>query len=626
MPLPIGRRFFLLSSFAFLLFLASCSFGALGSTPTPSLPPATPTPPGPQTLNICLGAEPSSLYLYADNSATARAIRQAIYDGPFDVADYQSQPVLFESAPAPAVQTVTVREGDLVVDADGRVAPLAPGARVRTAGCRDGNCVVEYAGGELQMDQVSVTFTLKAGLLWSDGTPLTAGDSVYSFQVASAAETPGSKDAVLRTASYSAADERSLTWVGLPGYVDPAAATRFWTPLPQHAWGGTPAADLLSSDMANRTPLGWGPYVITQWLPGQRIELARNPNYAGAAEGLPYFSTLNFVFIGSEASTSLNALADGTCDVLTPSTGLETLESTGMMGGRVPQDSWLHLDFSLRPRGFDDGFNVYADRADFFGNVTMRQAFAQCIDRSELAAGLDGAAVASSYVAAGSPQLNASASLPAYDPAAANTALDQLGWLTGADGVRTNVAFPGAAPNQRLELTLVTSDGRIEQLAAQVLQSQLADCGVALNISSLPAAEAFAIGPDSPIFGRNFDLALFAWPYGEQPACFLYAGEAIPGEGASNKYGWGGWNVSGWQNAEFDTACQVAQSSLPSEAGYAAAVQQGQAIFAQELPALPLVTPLETWAARPDFCHFEPQAGETWLQGIEAYGYGFWCQ
>jgi peptide/nickel transport system substrate-binding protein len=414
--------------------------------------------------------------------------------------------------------------------------------------------------------------------------------------------------------------------VGLPGYVDPAAATRFWTPLPQHAWGSLAAADLLTSELSTRAPLGWGPYVISQWLPGQRIELTRNSNYARAGEGLPHFSTLNFVFLGSDAAAGLNALADGTCDLLAPSVGLENLESTGMLGARLPADSWLHLDFSVRPQGFDDGFGVYVDRADYFGSAAMRQAFAQCIDRNELAAALNGAALAPSYVPAASPLLNAGAALPAYDRAAANAALDQLGWLAGADGVRINIAYPGALPNQRLELTLVTSAGSEETLAAGIIQSNLAACGVGININSLPATEAFATGPNGPIFGRNFDLALFAWPYGEQPACFLYTSEAIPGEGDDNRYGWGGWNVSGWQNAEFDAACQKAMSSLPGEPGYLEGHQRAQAIFAEQLPALPLVSPLEVVAARPDSCHFEPAAGEYLLQGLEQFGYGAWCQ
>jgi peptide/nickel transport system substrate-binding protein len=604
------------------LALAACSFGGSGATPTASLPPATATPAGPQTLNVCLGSEPSSLYLYGDRSESAQIIRQAIYDGPFDAANYAAQPVIFDGTPTPVVQAVTVHQGDMVVDAEGRVTPLTPGISVRQSGCRDGNCVLAYSGGDLQMDQVSITFTLKAGLSWSDGQPLTADDSVYSFEVASAQETPGSKDAILRTASYTAGDERTVTWTGLPGYVDPGAATRFWSPLPRHAWGGNAAADLLSNPMATQTPLGWGPYAVSEWRPGERITLTRNSNYWRAGEGLPHFATLNFVFIGSEEPTALAALADGTCDMLMPSTGLSSLNAA--MGAVMRSGSWLHLDFGIVPQAYDDGFGVYVDRTDFFGDVRMRQAIAQCIDRNALS--LSGF-VPATYVEPDNPALNAGAASYSFDPAAANALLDQIGWGPAVDGVRTNYTYTGGLAGARLELSLVTADSPDYLAAANAVKSSLDECGVLVNINALPAAEAFATGAGSPIFGRNFDLALFAWPYGDIPACYLYLGEAVPGEDTElNKYGWGGWNVSGWRNAEFDAACQTALNSLPGEAGYAEAQQRAQAIFAEQLPALPLSVPPSLVAVRPDFCNLDGVAGSNILQGLESYGYAEWCQ
>lgn len=608
-----------------LLALSACSLGQPSATATPSLPPATATPTGPQTLNICLGSEPSSLYLYGDNSASAQAVRQAIYDGPFDLLNYQTQPVLFESAPRPVIQSVTVHQGDLVVDATGAVRPLAPGLTVRQSGCRDGNCVVAYSGGDLQMDQVSVSFTLRAGLLWSDGTPLTADDSRYSFEVASASSTPASKDLIRKTASYTAVDDRTVNWVGLPGYTGPAASTAFWSPLPRHAWGAIAPADLLTNEAATRAPLGWGPYLLSEWSAG-RITLTRNANYWRAAELLPHFATLNFNFIGSDATAAINALADGTCDVLLPSTGLQTLESAGMQGGVVPADSWWHLDFAVAPQHQDDGLQIFVDPPVFFADARTRQAVAQCINRDAIANSLNGA-VATSYVPAGSAYFNSSAAPIAYDPAAANTALDQLGWFTGADGIRINQAFVGILAGVRFEVSLVTANDAQSLAVADLIKTDLAACGISLSVNALPAEEAFAAGPSTPVFGRNFDLALFAWPYGEVPACYLYLGEAVPGEDtALNKYGWGGWNVSGWRNADFDAACTTALNSLTTEPGYADAHNRAQAIFAEQLPALPLAVPFGVVAARPDFCNLDILAGEHLLQNLESYGYAEWCQ
>ncbi|MEX2161139.1 MAG: ABC transporter substrate-binding protein [Anaerolineales bacterium] len=616
------------------IILVSCGLGGPAGTPTPVPPTLPPTPAGPTALNICAAEEPSSLYLYADNSEAARAIRQAIYDGPFDLQGYEPQAVILESVPrldtgGAVLQPVTVSAGQLVVDAEGAVRPLQPGVRVRPAGCKDGSCVVEYTGGEMQMDQLVVTFTLKAGLTWSDGTQLTASDSVYSYELSADPATPGDKSKIERTASYVASDERTALWTGLPGYRDPGYQTNFWTPLPRHAWSATPAADLAAADQAARTPLGWGPYMIDEWVAGQRISLSRSANYWRPAEGLPYFNELNFLFVADSAQ----ALQSGECDLALPSETLgaaaEALQQSGAQLHYTPAGSWEHLDFGIQKLAFDDGFNVFNDPPAFFSDVRMRQAVAMCVDRqaliNELTWGHGGPPAA--YLPPDHPLANAAAASYAFDPAAGNALLDQLGWVTGADGTRVNQTYPGALQGVLLQLSLSIGDTEEDLAITHLIQNSLDDCGMRLEILSAPAEQTFAPGPLGAVFGRAFDLAQFAWPFSEPSSCYLYLGEALPGQDLDTfKYGWGGWNISGWQHAEFDAACQAALVSLPGEAGYGDAERQAQAIFAAELPALPLFVPYELAAARADFCGFSAETGSNLLQGIESYGYAEWCQ
>lgn len=609
----------LLTAILFSLLLVAC--GQAEPTP-PAEAEATAASQGPQVLTICLGSEPSSLYVYADNSSGAQAVRQALYDGPFDWHDHTPQGVLFESQPLPSVQTVSVQPGDRVVDAYGHVVVLVPGVQVRPAGCKDGNCVLLYTEGELQMDQVSTTFTLKPDLRWADGVPLRAEDSVFSFQVAADQATPGNKDLIAKTASYTAADERTLTWVGLPGFVDPLAATHFWQPLPQHVLSSLTPAELLTHEQAARNPLGWGAYSVAQWLPGERIQLTRNSNYAGEPAN---FAELNFLFIGEDPATSQNALATGRCDLVLPSAGLAELDAASMQGSQIAQQQWLQLVFGIRPQSYEDGFNPYADRADYFGDAAMRQAIAQCVDRQGIANAIHGAP-AIGYLPSTSPYASAD-SLPAYDPAAGNASLDALGWITSEDGVRRSQSFPGAIFGQAFEVHLAVSDAAQDIAVAEMVRTNLADCGIAITIESLPAAELFATGPDSQVFGRNFDLALFAWPFDQLPACYLFLGEAVPGgDWSTNRYGWGGWNVSGWQHPEFDATCHTAMNTLVSDPAFGQAQQTAHSLFIQQLPVLPLAAPYGVVAARMDFCGLENlAAGEHLLQNIENYGYGSLC-
>ncbi|MDH5605898.1 MAG: hypothetical protein OEY93_03330, partial [Anaerolineae bacterium] len=107
---------------------------APADTPIPADTPAPPPPttiPIPDTLVVCLQREPDSLYLYNNPDGSAQHIWQAIYDGPIDNIGYQYEPVILEKLPNlldgdASIQTITVNEGDLVVDYDGNVKKLTP--------------------------------------------------------------------------------------------------------------------------------------------------------------------------------------------------------------------------------------------------------------------------------------------------------------------------------------------------------------------------------------------------------------------------------------------------------------------------------------------------------------------
>ena len=89
---------------------------------------------------------------------------------------------------------------------------------------------------------------------------------------------------------------------------------------------------------------------------------------------------------------------------------------------------------------------------------------------------------------------------------------------------------------------------------------------------------------------------------------------------------WVGANVTGYQNAEFDAACVQAQQQIPDDGAYREAYLQTQAIFASDLPAIPLYLRLKVAAARPDMCGYtlDPTANSLW--NIESLDYGTNCE
>jgi peptide/nickel transport system substrate-binding protein len=285
------------------------------------------------------------------------------------------------------------------------------------------------------------------------------------------------------------------------------------------------------------------------------------------------------------------------------------------------------LDFSVA------SFNVPENGGPlpFFQQKEVRQAVAACIDRQALAGQLffGQSQAPDSYVSAEHPLFNANVRRYGFDPAEAGKLLDAAGWLD-ADGnpatPRVSQGVAGVADGTPFEVTLLTSDEDEKQRAAQAMQVSLAQCGIKLDISASPAETVFAAGPEGPIFGRNFHLAQFGWVSPLEPPCRLYTSAEIPGPYPDFSKGWGGANASGYSNPEFDRLCQAALTALPGSPERLAAHQAAQAIFAEDLPALPLYARLKLAVTRPDFCGADlDPSSESPLWNLERFDYGEAC-
>ena len=606
-------------------------------TPTPLV---TPTPVV-RALNICLGEEPNTLYPYANLNSAARSVLSAVYDGPMDVVEYGYEPIILEKIPTledgdAQVSPVSVSAGAEVVDTTGNVVVLDSGTRIRPSGCRSDDCAIAYDGSStLQMDQMVVTFTMLEGLMWSDGTPLTTSDSLYSFTLASADVTPGSKFVIDRTQTYEAADEQTLQWWGIPGFIDPDYYTNFWMPLPQHAWSEFPPEELLRVDLSTKQPLGWGPYIIEEWIPGQQIHLVKNLNYFRAESGWPKFDEMTF-HIFSDADAALSALIDGTCDVLDPSTRLDghvgllqqmrNDNQADLLVAQTMTMEWLGI--GITPASYDDGFVAEEDRPDFFGDKRTRQAIALCLDRQKVVDtvlfGLS--QVPDSYLPSDHPLHNANVQTYEFNPASGNEILQDVGWLdhdNNPSTPRRALGVTNVPAETLLILNYHTTTATQRHQVAEIFAQSLAECGIGLNIIYSNAADHYAQGPTGPLFGRQFDLAQYSISVNSlEPQCSWFLSTQIPN--AENN--WVGTNVSGYENLIFDAACQKALQTVSTDPEYAFH-QEAQSIFATDLPSIPLYLRLKVAATRPDFCGFslDPSSSSA-LADLETFDYGATCE
>jgi peptide/nickel transport system substrate-binding protein len=625
-----------------LLLLAACgqALPAPHPTSTPG-PTLTATRVPSRQLTICLGQEPASLYPLDNSSAAAHSVLSAIYDGPIDTNSYGYQAVLLERLPDlengdAQLFSEPVEIGDEVVDASGTPVTLAVGVKIRPAGCQSDSCAIKYDGTtNVMMDQMQATFRILPGLSWSDGDPLTAGDSVYAYQVAAFTASSSTRFLVDRTKSYEAVDDSTVQWWGKPGFVDSTYFTNFWSPLPKHVWDQFDVDQLSKTDQASRTPLGWGAYVIEEWVAGDHITLNKNLQYFRAEEGLPKFDTLIFRFV-PDPGDAISDLVAGSCDILDPTVRLDgQVNVLRSMAEQKQLQAWFttlpvmeELAFGIRPASYDNGINPETDRVDFFGDVRVRQALALCLDRQQVVASVLGglSAVPDSYLPPEDPLYISRLTTYAFDVTAGAQLLELAGWKdvdNDPSTARQAWGVPGVPSGTPFEVTYITTNAVQRQQAATILAASLAQCGIKVDVQYLDADTLYAPGPEGVLFGRNFDLAEFAMgTTGIESSCAWYTSSEIPE--AANK--WVGTNVSGFSDSNFDATCLASEQTIPDDPNHAAAYAQSQTIFANKLPVIPLYWRVKTAAARADLCNFslDPSASSS-LWNIETFDRGAGC-
>jgi peptide/nickel transport system substrate-binding protein len=605
---------------------------------TPPKPSQTPsaTPKPTRLLTVCLGSEPASLFLYGDSSSAAQSIRQAIYDGPVDWQNYEAQPVILQKIPAIAdgdvlLQPIEVAPGELILDADRNWVALQVGGRYFPSGCSEQDCAKEFEGTEpVMMDEMRIHFSMLPEILWSDGTPLTAVDSVYSFDVFKEIFANTGIEILRFTKTYQALDENTVEWVGIPGYQG-AYVTKFFSPLPHHRWQNFSPAELFTAEISTQTPMGWGPYIIDEWVAGDHITLSRNPNYFRAGDGLPIFDHLVFRFVPS-GSAAVDAVVVNECDFVDRSALLESQVPRLQAehdAGKLNYEFQMGTSWELLAFGID---TLSLRRYDLFESAALRQGIALCIDRQAIVDQLFYGVpyVPDTFVPSGHPLVNSEINSYQFNPEEAAQRFALAGWVDfdlNPDTPLTASGIPYIPNGTPFKVHYFVPNDAERPEVAEMIAADLRECGLGVEVISEEWQYLFSPGPDGPVFGRQFDMVQFAWSTNLKPTCSVFSTAEVPGLEPGSTRGWGGANVSGYRNPEFDAFCRQSQYAFPESPVYQDAMQQMQEIFAEDLPVLPLFPRIRLIAYRPDMCgvQVDPVAS-TALTHLESFDYGENCQ
>jgi ABC-type transport system substrate-binding protein len=317
--------------------------------------------PGTDTLVLGLTQEPASLLGLVEDAFVAHVVAFLLgSDRDYTTLNYDFQPVHLKQLPTienggALNNDVEVNEGDKVVDANGDVVDLAAGVSiVNSAGEK-----VEYTGGPVTMKQLVVTYEYRDDLKWPDGSPLTAEDLEVSSKFVCDKDNRATASITCdKTASYVVAG-LTATQTMLPGdqpvyftrsnngvnYVYPAnrqlADGRLLKDVPAKEWATLP-------EIAEM-PWGFGPYMVKEWVKGEKIVLETHPYWFGGAPATPNFTVAIITPENAEAQ-----LLGGQVDVLGSETLValtETLDAAAKEGkiaiiGKA-SDTWEHIDMNM---------------------------------------------------------------------------------------------------------------------------------------------------------------------------------------------------------------------------------------------------------------------------------------
>ena len=409
----------------------------------------------------------------------------------------------------------------------------------------------------------SLTFHIEPRAEWSDGTPVTADDFVFTLDtLLDPANDILDRTGYDRIVEATALDAKRVRFVFGEPY--PAWRTLFPHVLPKHALEGHDFDTVWNNGIVNPTtgdPIASGPFTLSAWDRGVEMTLTRNPGWWGARPALLDSIVVRFVGFGQAPA---QALANGTVDVIDAQAVQPTL--TGVPGialEQIPGPSLEHLDF-----------NVGSATMPLLREQWFREAVTSALDREDLANDL-GAVFASHGLGvqdslayrSQQPEYRPHFSRYGYDPARAREIMARHGCVLGGDGI-------WSCGGVRASLRLTTTTGNPSRSFVQAhMQASAREAGIELVLENVFAGTLFGVR----LPAGDFDLVIFTWP--------TSFGDPL---GLVGLYGCGGG--SNFMRYCSDDVTGLLEDSARelTEGRRRALVNRADAIMADDLPSVPL--------------------------------------
>jgi len=444
--------------------------------------------------------------------------------------------------------TQTVMQEVLVFILEGFTKVMPDGSRVPNLAKE----VPTVQNGGVKDDGKTITYKLKEGVKWSDGTPLTCADFQFTLE---AIMTPGV--GVVSTTGYDKLDK-----VECP---DPNTVVlkfkEFYAPyltlfddfvLPKH-YAGDPKD--MKNWAYNRKPLGTGPFKLDEWVADSYVTLSRNPNYR--EKDKPYLDQVVIRIVPS-SEVAMQLLASGEVDIMWNNTEADFPLLEKMQGVKISdplqiggERLFLNLAENKDPSDPKKPHLILSD-------VKVRQAIEYGINKQRIIDKL-----LYGKAKPGTSELNAGffdckLTPRPYDPEKAKQLLTEAGWVPGPDGIRVAKGAKVAPDGTRLRLKYSTTSGNKLREDSQVLiVEDMKAIGVELYIENAPSSVVIGTWDGaSPRRRGNFDIIMYTTNAGIDPhsqMMNLFYSKNIPSE--ANK---GGVNYTRFSDPKVDELLEAA--------------------------------------------------------------------
>lgn len=418
-------------------------------------------------------------------------------------------------------------------------------------------------------DSLTYTFKIKPNVKFSDDTPLTANDVVFSYNLYKTHEDfPYMNTYAVAFESVTAPDDTTVVLKLSQLVPDIQYQLVYLYILPEHIWSEQ-ETNGTTVEFENYPLVGSGPFKVIDYAQNEYVHLARNSNWYGVQ---PKIDEVVFQAFSNEDAL-VQAIKTGQVDMIRemPLTAVETLKNTPnvvVVTGPplAPDVSDIIID-QVSPENCPTEEGGICSGHPALRDKVVREALSYATNKQELidvvllGMGDPGVTLIPDSLV---PWFNSSIKDRAYDVARANELLDNAGYKdVNGDGVRE---MPDGSLSLDFRMNWANSS-TINERVAKLLVDQWKQIGVKLELQALDEDTLSSVC--CPAF--DYDLILWGWGSDPDPAFLLSVmkTDQIPT----------GMSETGYSNTEYDKLFDQQAVTVDTEARKEIVWQMQQIIF-----------------------------------------------